>query len=595
MSKAAQPVSNEVMLLTERLKQSKAETYPDISDQDYFLISSTDTVLRHKGLSSRQIEDGITDGTNDGGIDAVYLFVDGQIVEDASEATHGTNTPQLELEIIQTKDESGFKEIPLQLLIDHLPVLLRLDRPDGLEEEFNPRLLERFDSFRDIYLAASSRFPALSISIRYVTRSSEIPHTKVKRKAARLEKSIAELFPDAKVAVDLIGAGDLNTLARQRKSNTLTLRLSESPMSPEKGGFVSLVRLEDYNSFITDENGRLRDEIFEENVRGYEGATVINRGIAESLRQGDDADADFWWLNNGVTVIGKRVQPSGKMLHIEDPQIVNGLQTSRNVHEYFRPHRPSPDSVGTRPEGRMRQILVRVVETRDEAITAQVIKATNSQNRVSAASLRSGDPFQRSIEEYFQRQGFYYERKRNHYKNLGKPRTQIVEVLELAQAVGAILLQQPHIARGAPSSLVRGKYERVFKNTTPLEAYLRSVLVMRSIDDFLPSVAGLSGAYDRSNVRFHLARAATAFALRSSRPQGKAVAGLDISLLDAAFLERVYEWVIERRDAAAKATDVHDLGVLAKGGEWATEIDKRLSKYTDKTRWPVTLTPPRSA
>ncbi|MFB8349947.1 AIPR family protein [Streptomyces niveus] len=592
MAKVAQPVSNEVMLLTERLKQSKAGSYPDISDQDYFLISSTDTALRHKGLSSRQIEDGITDGTDDGGIDAVYLFADGQLVEDASEAPH-SNTPQLELEIIQTKDESGFKETALQLLIDHLPLLLQLDRPDGLEDEFNPRLLERFDSFRDTYLAVAGRFPELSITIRYVTRSSEIPHTKVKRKAGRLEKRISELFPYAKVAVDLIGAGDLNALARQRKTTTLTLLLSESPMSPEKGGFVSLVRLEDYKSFITDENGRLRDEIFEENIRGYEGTTVINRGIAESLQQGDSAAADFWWLNNGVTVIGKRVQPQGKMLQIEDPQIVNGLQTSRNVHAYFHPSRPTPDGTAAAPEGQMRQILVRVVETQDETITAQVIKATNSQNRVSAASLRSGDPFQRSIEEHFQRSGFYYERKKNHYKNLGKPRTQTVEVLELAQAVGAILLRQPQISRGAPSALVRNRwYEQVFKSATPLEAYLRSILVMRSVDEFLLVDAGLNGRHDRSNVRFHLARAAAAFALKSSRPQGKALASLDQSVLDSAFLKRVYKWVVECRDTVAKTTGVDDPSVLAKGGEWTNEIDRRLSRYTGKTRWPVALTPP---
>lgn len=590
MAKVVQPMSNEVMLLTERLKQSKADSYPGISDQEYFLISSTDTVLRHKGLSSRQIDDGITDGTNDGGIDAVYLFIDGQIVVDALEASH-SSMPQLELEVIQAKDESGFKELPLQLLIDHLPLLLQLDRPDGLEEEFSPRLLERFDSFREAYLAVASRFPELSINVRYLTRSSEAPHTKVKRKASRLERRIGELFPNANVAVNLIGAGELNALARQRKTTTLTLRLSESPMSPEKGGFVSFVRLEDYNSFITEENGRLRDEIFEENIRGYEGATVINRGIADSLQEGDGAAADFWWLNNGVTVIGKRVHAQGKMLQIEDPQIVNGLQTSRNVHAYFHPARTLSDGTGVAPEGRMRQILVRVVETRDDAITAQVIKATNSQNRVSAASLRSGDPFQRNIEEYFHRNGYYYERKKNHYKNMGKPHTQIVEVLELAQAVGGILLQQPQVARGAPSTLVRKRYEQVFKNTIPLEAYLRSIRVMKSVDEFLIVEAGLSGRHERSNIRFHLARAATAFALKSSRPQGKAVAGLDLSVLDAAFLNRVYEWVIVSRDSVVKATGVDDLGVLAKGGEWASEIDRRLSRYTAKSRWPVALTP----
>jgi AIPR protein len=109
--------------------------------------------------------------------------------------------------------------------------------------------------------------------------------------------------------------------------------------------------------------------------------------------------------------------------------------------------------------GTGRQILVRVIETRDEEIAAQVIKATNSQNQVSAASLRSAEPFQRSIEDYFLSQGLYYERKRNHYKNLKKPRTKTVEIPELAQAVASILLQEPHVARGTPSALVRASIQ----------------------------------------------------------------------------------------------------------------------------------------
>jgi AIPR protein len=80
----------------------------------------------------------------------------------------------------------------------------------------------------------------------------------------------------------------------------------------------------------------LLDEIFEENVRDYEGATVINRVIANTLHQGDTAVIDFWWLNNGVTIIGNRVGSSGKRLELEDPQIVNGLQSSKEVYSYFQ-------------------------------------------------------------------------------------------------------------------------------------------------------------------------------------------------------------------------------------------------------------------
>lgn len=360
-------------------------------------------------------------------------------------------------------------------------------------------------------------------------------------------------------------------------------------MSTEKGGIVCLVSLSEYARFIMTSDGRLRDEIFEENVRGYEGATAINRAIGDSLRQGDAASADFWWLNNGVTVLGRKVQASSKRLVIEDPQIVNGLQTSRNVYQYFSELAAHPTN-GRDDEEDARNALVRVIETQDENLATQIIKATNSQNRVSVASLRSTEPFQRDIEEFFAKHDLFYERKKNQYKNQGKPRAHIVEVVELAQAVAAIVLCEPNQARGRPSALVReGIYTKVFSSKAPLAGFYNCIEIMRRVDGFLETVQDLN-RLERSNLRFHLARAACAFALQSSRPKWLAVSKVSPDRFDAKRLAPVLQWVLEARDAAAKTAGVTDTSVLAKGAEWAKEIDRRLSRYTDKSRWPKYMT-----
>lgn len=583
-------IPNEVLLLDARLQQSKSKTYPDISNDDYFLISSIDTILMSHGLSNRQIEDGIVDGSDDGGIDAVYVFIDGHLVEDISDIAV-SDAPRIELEIIQVKNEGGFKEVAIQRLLDHLPLLLQLDEVDNWKIEFNPRVIERFETFRATYLSAASRLPELTVTIRYVTKSIEHVNDKVDAKISRLKVRVNEQFPNATVSAELVGAPELNSRARERKSVTLSLRISEGPISSEKGGLICLVSLYDYFDFITDAEDRLRDSIFEENVRDYEGLTLINRGIVDSLRQGDSASADFWWLNNGVTVIARKLQPSGKRLDIEDPQIVNGLQTSRSIFQYFHTlRRTDAKTIDSSFEGRIRQLLVRIIETQDDTVAAEVIKATNSQNRVSAANLRSAEPFQRAIEEHFQQKGLYYERKKNHYKNLGKRRTEIVEVLELAQAVGSILLQQPNTARRMPSAFIRDKlYERVFSDKTPLEAYYNCLQIVRLVENYLSTDGALNGRHERSNIRFHLARAAAAFALTSSRPRATAVAKIDLATFDDKFLAGVHEWVVIARDAAEKTAETSDPSILAKGTEWAGEIDRRLSRYTGKSRWPKKL------
>lgn len=292
MSHLISGTANEVLLLESRLQQQRTETHPAANEDEYFLISSIDTVLRVRGLSYQQIEDGIVEGGNDGGIDAVYTFYNGVLIEDEIEAT-AADKPQIDLEIIQAKNERGFKEVALQRLLDHLPLLLQLDDNSALRKEFNEQVLERFGIFRALILRVWSKFPELTIRVRYVTKSIDVPNQKVLLKAERLKERIKESFQISVPEVDFVGAADLNARARQRLSAAVELKVSEGPISADKGGSVCLVSLADYYNFITDENARLRDEIFEENVRGYEGATVINRAIAESLRQGDKGDIDF--------------------------------------------------------------------------------------------------------------------------------------------------------------------------------------------------------------------------------------------------------------------------------------------------------------
>ncbi len=92
--------------------------------------------------------------------------------------------------------------------------------------------------------------------------------------------------------------------------------------------------LYDFFKFITDENGSLRRQMFEANVRDYQGRTQVNDDIQEALQNA--TAEDFWWLNSGVSILASKASLAGKTLTIEDPLIVNGLQTSTEVYNYFR-------------------------------------------------------------------------------------------------------------------------------------------------------------------------------------------------------------------------------------------------------------------
>jgi hypothetical protein len=128
---------------------------------------------------------------------------------------------------------------------------------------------------------------------------------------------------------------------------------------------------------------------------------------------------------------------------------------------------------------------------------------------VPLASLRATDQVQRDIEHYFERNGWFYDRRKNYYRNLGKPADKIISIPYLAQAMMAIALQAPDSARARPSSLIKDEddYKRVFSPNLELGVYLWAAKTQRAADVFLRSDRAAATPEERSNLRFHLATA----------------------------------------------------------------------------------------
>ena len=130
--------------------------------------------------------------------------------------------------------------------------------------------------------------------------------------------------------------------------------------------------------------------MFESNVRHFQGPTKVNKEIASTLAK-PDASPEFWWLNNGVTILASELGGDQELLSVTDPLIVNGLQTSFVIHSHF--------SEGGRDDDR-RMIMVRLTKASDPALTDAIIKATNSQTYIAPAWLHATEDVHRNIETW---------------------------------------------------------------------------------------------------------------------------------------------------------------------------------------------------
>jgi hypothetical protein len=382
--------------------------------------------------------------------------------------------------VIQAKRTTGFNETPVSKLREALSSLLDFERSlDGMDE-YNQELISIVRRFRDSYLANAGKFPTVSVRVFYGSRGFEI-HPNVQRKATNLEKALTGLFSAATCTFTFITPSELIKLARRQRPTTLDLRFQEV-MTTSAGGWVALVELNDYSDFVSAEDGSLRDAIFDSNVRDYEANTKINASIRQTLSDGEGDD--FWWLNNGVTVVSTRAGQSGKTLTLEYPQVVNGLQTTREIHDYIT----GLDGQKTLGASDPRTVLIRIVVPPTDASRDRIIRATNSQTPIPSVALRATDKIQRDIEEYFLQNGYFYERRKNHYQNSGKPIARIVTISYLAEAIMAVLLHEPHVGKprfGGGFLRDDKTYNRIFDPDVPLSAFLQSVRLTQKVQNYL--------------------------------------------------------------------------------------------------------------
>ena len=332
-------------------------------------FSTAQQVLKDFDLSYDELESGLVGAGGDGGIDGFYLLVNGDLVQEDSDYSHLRKDIVIDLIVIQSKTHAGFEETPIERFLTASNNLFDLSQSISLATVYNKRLLEAIERFQDLYKELAPWFPVLNVSFIYASKG-DTPHPNLHHKVEMLKGVVSSHIPNARFDFKFLGASELLDLAARQPHTTYALPLAENPISSEdQVGFVCLVRLRDFFNFITDDAGLLQRQLFEANVRDYQGRTQVNDDIQASLEA--EGTEDFWWLNNGVSVLATDASLGGKVLTIRNPQIVNGLQTSTEIYKYFKGFDEKDDS---------RKILVRVMVPEEEESRDRIIKANQQPN-----------------------------------------------------------------------------------------------------------------------------------------------------------------------------------------------------------------------
>lgn len=568
-------MSNNKIILEGCIVQFKTENELVLNDSEVFELFALTQITKSLELSFENISNSIVDGGHDGGIDSILVLVDDEVIESLDELDeyNFSNKTKTRIIISQCKKENSFKELALDKLITSIPVLFDLEKNEtALLSRFNSDVVSAAINAREIWTKTAINGGEIFVDYNYACNAPEIEiNSTFSGKVNQLMELSEGIFSMRNLTYTNYSSTELLKQYQIHKSDRLVLEFKEQPLSTSylhHGiGYIGMVKLADYQLFLRSDSGEIRDDLFESNIRHFQGEVDVNKKIRQTIEH--ISNKDFWWLNNGITIIADSPNQIGKKLSLENVQIVNGLQTSYSI---FNCH--NGDTTDERC------VLVKVIINNDKETIDNIIESTNSQNPVSATLLRATESTQRDLELYFFNEGYFYDRRKNYYKNHGKPASKIFGIQYTAQAIRSIVFNDPHSSRAKPTSLLKDdkSYYEIFNPRNNFNGYLKCCLICKKSNDFWLTIGDSAFKNKVSNFKLHLAWLFPIMLLRKSKLSFEDITNVDVALLNQAVFDDTLACLLSYIEEFQQINPESNLINMAKSSDFTKFVIEKLTE-----------------
>ncbi|OFT30677.1 AIPR family protein [Corynebacterium sp. HMSC08D02] len=412
---------------------------------------------------------------DDGGIDAIGILINGQFANDASDVE----------ELIREDDENtvriGFlqaktsEKYDTKLIARFLNGVSRMTRAAGACEYslLEPALREKAEALATI-VDNISKFSVTTIpcDIFYVTLSDRVfgdgnaqgvpPSygTQVDDELKRLKELNVYDFQNLR----FVGQKALDERVEElRGTLEAKFKLLDACNISATGkidrALIGVISVAELRKIILDDNSEVRERLFDENVRLYQGEdNEVNQAISRTLKSSDRSRFPF--LNNGLTIITRELNAAFDQYHMKGYQIVNGCQTTNEIARWLRALGSDPKED---PDTLADEVLVpiKIIQTADKESVRDITVATNSQTLISKQDIPVDPALAMRVEEYFAQmpedagdQGrikLRYKRQSGVSQNEAVPGLRTFDTRELSRAFLACIYGNSSTAIGQPN------------------------------------------------------------------------------------------------------------------------------------------------
>lgn len=444
-----------------------------LNESEVFELFSAYLAIGSVAETSGSTDHTVVAGNNQPAVDIIGVIVNGTLIENEDEIeTYININNYLDIDFIfaQAKTSENFDGNALSDLGTFAD--------DFIEENANKTDTEAVKKIRKIKNLIYKNTKLFkhrnpNIHLYYISTGQEPEgDLNFEKRIQNIKKTFIKNGSTKECHINLIGAKRIQEIKRQLDhSISREIEFSRRIALPQTSGideaYIGVVSAPTFLSLPRGQGNNILTSIFYDNVRDWQGQNPVNSGMASTIKD-KTAKARFVFMNNGITVIARKIRATGEKINLEDYQIVNGCQTSNVLWS----NQNSLDETVLIP--------LRIVATTNEEIVRDIIKATNSQTEITPSQLLAATDFQKQLEQFFKIQeplSLFYERRSRQFTNSAIDRSKIVTPISLMKAFVSTILEQPHKTTRDFQSVISMAGSEIFNQNHKLEAYYLAGLI----------------------------------------------------------------------------------------------------------------------
>lgn len=444
----------------------------------------------------------ITTSDEDAGIDGIAIIADGELITTVEEieALFKTHRKSIEIDIIfiQSKTSDSFEKKEIinfgEGVFDFSSEDSEFPQDDTLKEsaEIFATIIENVDRVKHGKPNAHTYFVTTGVwsDKRELVASLKTTRKKIQGTGLFEQVNCHKIDRDELTKIWISIHQPVEAIVKVKGY------VAYNAMKEVKESYIAIIPAKNYvESLLEAEDGKMRNGIFDENVRAYLGeSNDVNYKIKQTLSN-ESFKEYFALLNNGITVVSPDVRVQSDSISLSNYQIVNGCQSSHVI--YRNKHLLNEHTM----------ITAKVIEVENKEIVNKIVEATNNQSYVSNEkflSLKSKSK-SKSVESYFNSWNnesesdsiVYFERRENQYAGMSISDTKIFDIRTVARAFASMFLEIPHTASSYPTQIFDQSGDRLFEDSQNEITYYCATLALYKFTRLFNSkkLPGIYGKY----------------------------------------------------------------------------------------------------